>query len=799
MKKTLGVLLAAPFAVALLVFAGIVVLENVVAVDIAGIRWDYRDQEAFKVREQGYLLEAEPIINSDLELSPGNDLIWTVSNIDQSEETYAVIIHDNDEFYLEAKKEGDVRLTCQNEKGTVSRSLNAKIYENGAIIINDLNAPASGTSFYSLRKYGEYDFDDVGAKQEAKITLEVESFSDVQKDEAILISASSNVTYKNGEVTIKGSGIATLDFALKEMEFITQSYTFEIVENGVNVYDYDDLLLATNDSENGEIVCLQRNLLSLSSTYKKDGSGAYTNEFLSANTRLFGHYDFALQKMNSFKDDVFSFQTTYQSKYIEEYVLHEENNDPSKLEERKRLYAGIHVQKDFYGNGFRISMQELCYPNHGKINSYTGVLTPGEEDLFHGPLTFISIGLIDYPVMKSYGQDNVGLYLDGDNLVLDDVALQNVDDTNNLYNLEYVGTVVDIKGKNVKISNSFIRNGRNNVRIQDGDGFELSNSLVENCREFLLKIGSDSYLETDDNKTISIQYGGEKFNGSISSFMDKENGYADYLLTSALTDRDYALGALDALNIMQSGLDADVSTIKPYQLTVEDTLFGRSGILPIAFESYFNGPYLYNGLPSFVETVMSMLPEAPSFLPDKIGGTSYPNELTLKGDIRFYDWKAGDSIDVSCLVEERLGELLSGYFEGRLPIDSYFPLKNLLLREAKNKGYLYDVSEGEEIKSYVCPIAGFYGGGLNLSSLIYEENELPIGEEISIDFAKACLSGDGLTPTENGLAEILARCVPLATGFHPFRFYLSTRGEGVPSTFGQSPDVSILYSRGGNL
>ena len=61
MKKTLGVLLVAPFAVAILAFGAIVILENTVPVDISGIRWDYRENEGFQVREEGYLLEAEPI------------------------------------------------------------------------------------------------------------------------------------------------------------------------------------------------------------------------------------------------------------------------------------------------------------------------------------------------------------------------------------------------------------------------------------------------------------------------------------------------------------------------------------------------------------------------------------------------------------------------------------------------------------------------------------------------------------------------------------------------------------------
>ena len=792
MKKTLGVLLAAPFAIAVLAFAGITVLENLVAVDITGIRWNYRDQEAFRVSTEGYLLEAEATYNPDLELSEGNNLVWNVTDLDNTETDFASIEVRGEDYYLLAQSEGEVRLTCQNEKGTVSRSFNALIYENGAIVINDENAPSSGRMVSSLRRYGQYDFNGTGQKENATISLDITCYSDVPNDSARLISSSSNLSYENGVVTLLGEGEAYLTFALTEMEFIEQTFSFEIISDAVNVYDYDDLLLATNLSQEGEKICLQRNLLSSSSTYVEDEQGNLIEEYLEANTRLFGHYDFSRQEMSSFSEDVYRFATTYPSSYIAQYVAEEEGNDAAIYQQRMEVLSGIHVQQDFYGNGFTISLDELTYPHHGEVNSYTGILSPGEEDLFKGPLTFVSIGLFDAPVMKAFGQDNSGMYIEGDNILVDDLRIQNTDDTNNLYNLEYTGSVIDTKGSNITISNSFIRNGRNGIRIMDGEGFLLDNCLVENTREFLLKIGSDEFVPTNDEETLTLSYGAYQYKGSIADFMDMENGLADTLIMEALSDAGFALSALPSLNAMQEALDGDISSLTPYELTIRDSLFGRCGILSIAFDSLFNGPYLYNGVPSLVSQVMSMLPDAPSFLPNKIGGASYPSHVSVEGDTRFYDWKDGESIDASCLIEERLGELLSGLFEERLPIDSYFPLKNLLLREAEN-GYSYTYEE----TSYVCPVAGFYGGGVNLSSLTYEEGDL--GEEILIDFARACVTGDGLAENDNPLAQVLARCVPLASGFHPFRFYLTPVGEETPSTFNQSPDVSLIYARGGSI
>ena len=118
------------------------------------------------------------------------------------------------------------------------------------------------------------------------------------------------------------------------MPYITSTYKFNIVEDGVNVYSYKDLMEATNRSEKGEIVCLQTNLQSLDNTYKKEGE-KYINEYLKTNTKLFGNYNFEKNKF-SFEDEIYTFETTYNHKYVKDSTQY--GLDYSGFEWRKDSY-----------------------------------------------------------------------------------------------------------------------------------------------------------------------------------------------------------------------------------------------------------------------------------------------------------------------------------------------------------------------------------------------------------------------------------------------------------------------------
>ncbi len=798
MKKTLPVLLLVPFAVAILTFVSITPIRNLIAVDIDGISWDYLDSEGFKVGES-YELKASPIYDEKFTLAEGNDLVWT-----SNDETVAAIETSGETFYLDALQEGNCRITCSNEKGSVSRAFLATVYEDGAITIVDAGTPASGDSFEETRIYGQYDYSYEGgspSKVAAEISLSFGIYSDYAGDRATLTAISSNLSYSDGVLTVEAPGSSYATFALEKMPFVTATYSFEVLEGAVNVKDYEDLMQATNLSSEGEAICLQRNLLSLKSTYRSDGNGGYVDEYLNANTRLFGRYDFS-RGTTSF--DIYSFDTTYPHDYLDDYFA---LNPPSAgQEDYLKVKTGIHVQKDFVGNGFSISCQELCYTYHGGYLG-NGRWSPSSDgtnisDYFEGPLPFVFLGPYELQVITAYGQDNSAMYVDGDNIEISDLKLMAVDNVDDLNLLEYVGSTMDVLGENVTVSDTYLRNGRTALRVYSSPNFLLDNCYLNNAREFLLKVGSNEVSRPDPSTRVNASYQGIAAQGSLEETFAAGGG-ADQILDAAVRSGADISAAMGAMNAIQSSLD-EAPSLEPWEMRVRDVYFETSGLFSIAFESVFNGGYLYSGIPSFVSDLLDTFMGAMnlnSVPPDRIGGVSRPVAMKIEGDTRFYDYKDISSIDASCLIYEQISAILAGIGSGEggdltFPIDSYFPIKNLLQTAAETVGANYRTEEG----NFVLGAIAFYGGGLNLSTVDASGIQTsPFGDELSIDYATACLSGIGLAEG-NDLSAYLARCVPLAAGTNPFRFVLSgdLRQVETPYLFGEVADINALKARGGN-
>ena len=305
----------------------------------------------------------------------------------------------------------------------------------------------------------------------------------------------------------------------------------------------------------------------------------------------------------------------------------------------------------------------------------------------------------------------------------------------------------------------------------------------------------------DPSTRVDASYGGASAHGTLEENFASGGG-ADQILDSVVRSGADIASAMEAMNAIQSSLDAS-EPLDAWDMTVRNTYFETSGLFSIAFESVFNGGYLYSGVPSFVsellDTFMGMM-NLKSVPPDQIGGVSRPVNMTIEGDTRFYDYKDISSIDASCLIYEQISAILAGLGSdsGNLtfPIDSYFPIKNLLQTAAERVGSNYRNDDG----NFVLGAIAFYGGGLNLSTVDVSGMDVsPLGEELSVDYATACLSGIGLAEG-NELSTYLARCVPLAAGANPFRFVLSgdLRQVEKPYLFGEVADINALKARGGN-
>ncbi len=826
-NKTLPILLIIPFVVALLAFVSIIALNNTVASDILGIDWAYLDSMAYKVDELNPIaLNATARVDSSLILAPGNELTWSVSEINGSDTNKAKVENSNGNYFLYALEEGEVKVTCSNVRGTVSRYFTATIYENGTITINDKH-PRSGNSIKGKRTYGMYDFvydsleEDKYDKKPAEINFDSKVYFETDiGQEVTLVDKSSNLDYENGKIIIRGSGDSYFTLASKEQSWIKGTYEFEVIDGAYNIYSYDDLLMATNLSSVGEKAVLQVNLESLQNTFVY-AHGGYNNAKLKENTELMGHYDWKTKEF-SFSSEVYRFETTYNHEFIDQY------NEKMGTDFKAEVLSGIHVQQDFYGNGFSLNFHELAYPTHGSIGD-NGKLMPGDKDLFKGPLPFVTIGPLEGSFMvKALGQDNVGLYLDGDNITLDNVLVSNTNNVDEMYNLTYVGSVIDVHGKNNKITNSIIQNGKTAIRAFDADGFILDNCILKNANEFLLKLGSNDIAKPNEEKKVKYTVHNETVDKTMGQFFgntEAKSGTADSiysafiagafgghesssgnkymdLIKQYVTDayKDYSDDEMkELLAYCQNALDNAEYASDPDHMKINNVNFYNSGIFSIAFESSFNGGYLYSGLPSPIQMVLQIL--GGSIAPNKIGGTSRPIDLEISGNTNFYDWKDVDSIDISSLIDENISSMASSLAQKdiTMSIDDYFPIKKMLKASLKEMGGLYE----KDGKSYVNTKLAYYGGGLNSStwniSSLTGENDF--SSTIPVDLVKANIGNEFISDT--WYIQIFAKAVLMATGTHPFKFITNDKvGTETPALFGKAPQIKDLqdnYQKGESL
>ena len=836
-RKTLVFLLIIPFVIGLLTFISVVALNNTVAIS-PNIVLNYGENYGFKTNGE-YLLECDlvydGVINQDeVVIAEGSTPKWTLSKWDGESDLIPEINQKGDKWYLTTKSgEGSCVIEASLENGRSSASFIAHIYSEGLIIINPLTS--SNNRIDEVRYYGEYNLNEEANKEKAKISFNIDTYSEVGDEEYIVESTSSNISFNEdtNEVSILSEGEAYFTLAFKDRSYISSTYSFNIIKDAVNVYSFDELMLCTNKSSEGEIVCLQVNLQSLSNTYKVETNGnnvTYINEYLYSNTRLFGNFDFNSQTVD-FSSLIYYQEPKLETKFIDQFL-----SEGSKVEGYNystEMKIGIRVQKDFYGNGFNINLNELAYPNHGSIDPTTGKLTPNRNlDYFYGPLTFVSIGDIEnLPVIRAYLCDNVGMLLDGDNITLNDIKIQNSNATNNMYNLCFTGTVVEAQGDNITIKNSIIEWGRTCLRAFSTDNLLVDNCILQNAGEFIVKLGSNRVNSVDHNKDVFVDYGSTTINTSFDEFFngtfDSENS-ADYILSDIfnsssltgipsknLTNEE----KIEAINDIQDGLDnlsgiidSDGNVNYDAHITINDTYFYNSGIFSIGLESSFNGAYLYNGMPYLVNTLATIF----GITPKEVGGTSFPIELTLSGDTRFYDWKDVDAIDTSSLIDENFSTYLeqlgqSGDFGDitgdftNLSIDSFFPMKSILKNYCINNGLTYQETDSEnKVHYYVNRPIAYYGGGYNGSKVINNitDNEYySYSDEILVDIVSYIIEHDttsgGGELTELLSLSTLAKCVIVAIGSHPFKFITNGKitNNQKPVGFNEAPSVSDLINR----
>jgi len=801
-KRNLIILLLMPFVISLLGLTAINLTFNIFENDILSIEWDYEDVEGFKVDEEGkYLLTAKAISDTNYP-SKGNELIWTLKNRDTNdEEEHARILQESGKYYLKAISEGEVIITCSNYKGNITKSMIGVIYQTGLVVINPL-VSGSQNNVNETIHYGEYDLvnnQKVSASIEYKLnvvpsslasTIEVKSYS------SDTIDVNLNTTNLLLTVDIKKEGNAYLTLESSSSQIKSYTTSFNIVDDGVNVYTYDDLLYCTNRSENGEIMVLRKSFESVSNTYKLNSNGELiinSNKPVkrSNNIELFGNYDVNKDTYSFISEnEIYSFTTTYNHEFINQWNEFARSSGGKYQTITSTINAGLHVQKDVYGNGYTINLHNLTYPYaYSTVNvDGTSYIVPKlrDDNLFRGPLPFYTLGDPNgLPLVSAYGQDNIGMYVEGNNITIDDLVLKNCDFGNNLANLDYTGTVIEVAGDNITLKNSRFSNGKNVLRSFSSDNVLVDNCILSYSRNFLITTGSNEFLPVDDNFVGDfIDSKGNPLSTSNIEYLSKEKE-GDVILNGLLGGDITKEVLKEGLTRIQTGLDEEsVKDNYHGSMTINDTYFYRSGVSSIALESAFNGPYLYSNSPSMIGTLFKAFSEEQSIVPyeaNKVSGTSYPVEVNLTGKTTFFDYKESANIDLGGLILENISAIANSIGQDVRPItiDDIFPIRQILVNNASE--YLV----GNHIN---IPVA-YYGGGLNLSKVNTDLLDYQFASTVEVDLLEAYLN---LPATGNYLTVMkymMQKCVTVVTGFHPFRFSLI---KGSSNDVNKAPSVELL-------
>lgn len=786
-KKNLIILLLIPFVITLVGVITINTTFNFIENDMIGIDWSYDEIEGIKLEDKLHKLVASPIYEQGYPPLKEEALVWSVYDSDNHEENkYAKIVNENDNWYLQPLQIGEVKVTCSNKKGNIFKTMTVIIFKEGAIVVQS-KIKASQNNIDPNIYYGEYDFDKSLNKQKATFEFEVKTIGDLQINDLQYVNNTPDIIEideVNKIVKIKTSGDASFTVKTNNDEMVKpMTYSFKVVKDGVNVYDYNQLLACTNKSTNGEIVVLRKSFESVNNL----------NNTTDNNVVCFGNYTDG--KKIDFTSDVYSFETTYNQDYIKawnEFV----NSNPRYKKISNRVLAGIRVQKDFYGNGYTINLHNLTFPSStmdvvDSNGNKTTIPALSKDDLYRGPLPFYSLGEHDnMPLIEAFGQDNVGMYVDGSNILINDVNLKNCDFGNLMSNLDYVGTVLETNGNNITIKNSRLSNGKQVVRSFSSTNVSIVNSMLSNARNFLLTIGSNDYIKADLLKEYEFTLlNGEKITSTINNYLMKSNVGDDTLnafVIGSFTDKEKMRKAiLDIQNALND--ESLIKDIYKGSMNIKDTMFYRSGIASIGMDTMFNGPFLESSTPSVVNMLLTGL-NVP-YIPNHVGGMSYPVELNITGKTKFYDYKEWNNLDITGLINENISSFVDDAKEmfgvtdaniGDISIDTIFPIKSFL----KSSVVTTTSSDG---KVYVnIPIA-YYGGGANLSKVTFDTEDLKYDscKLTVVDLLDKYLSLKGIDLDNINLDKldlaviknVMLKCVTIVTGYEPFKF-ISVNKQG---------------------
>lgn len=514
-------------------------------------------------------------------------------------------------------------------------------------------------------------------------------------------------TFENGKLKILGEGKIIITAEELQSKLLNQPLEIVSVQvrcvNGVEVGSYSELVKATED--NKQVVLT--NDIELGEKLVEVNNDGSTKLLKSAS-----------ECSQILKSEVKQIETSGEWNYYK-------NNPNLNYQTPPLINYIIKFTNNCFGNGHILNANNIT-------NIVDGTNNPYSFAVFKGPLDLVAI-----PDASVKAQDNI-CFIATDNVMLNNVQLVganlNGTDTADLNSLNYVGTVLEVMGDNVKIVNSRIRNGRNCVRVygKESGNFDKINVHIESCvisyaREFLIKMGTNAKLYGQFTKRDSINLADgitdqniwEECSPKIENFM--------HLNSESLSESEY-----NALVESYNQNEQFLALIKT-NLTLKNCLLHTSGLISIGVESSFAGPALDGGrYNSWKFTEYGWR---------QIAGTSYPVMLNLEGIVKLYDWKNISHIDSSTLIE---GDLFN------------FDLSEMI-EELYSSGEFTDIITIDNNQKYAHGGIVTYGGGKNYA--LINDNTL-MGEL------------DNYVLSLDSINSILTSILKYASGKEPFRIFM---------------------------
>lgn len=391
------------------------------------------------------------------------------------------------------------------------------------------------------------------------------------------------------------------------------------------------------------------------------------------------------------------------------------------LESEAYVRVLVEFKNDIYGNGYEINANNLTNGIEATGQNVDGIFSRQG-----GPLHFVSASESTSSMASVKGQDNI-CFAVYENVNINNVTLKGMNDVEDLTDLNYAGTTVEVLGDNVNINQTRIMNGRTVLRVF-GDAIDpnkkinvtISNSYLANAREFIIRAGSNKFIiGTKDNISPYI-------NNEVLNLMQVKT---DYLLNSN--------------NINKAEYDSKyINTC----LILSNVALEKSGIFSIGLDSHFAGPLLYDA--SVVDQFGSLMQLLNGWY--NLAKTSYGVKLTLDKIVRIYDWKDLNTVDSSTLIE------VNDKFEYAESLK--FDVKALVEAISTTPGYTNIVVNDNGTK-YVHGGIAYFGGGRN-----YDVVELTDSYNNSLNF--------DYNNYQISLSQTEAAVLAMAAGEEPFYFLL---------------------------